>query len=362
MTDKLLGRARLVAQGLVTRPYDDPLAVVSAHGAMQGQDLPGVIASAALRTPSNSAEAVTDAMDDGRIVRGYPMRGTVFLLPAADAAWMGQLCAKPALKAARSRQDQLGLDDARVARARQVAFEALSKAPKGLSRADLFALWEADGQPTKGGPGYHLLGRMISETFLFYGPWNGKDQNVVLADGWVPQDSGLEARFNGDRVAAAAEFLRRYLNSHGPATIRDFVWWTKLTLRDARAALDLVVDEFDVGNEAEPTYWRPGLRDEVAELGDAVASPVLLPGFDEFILGYQDRLFAMSAEEHQRLVPGNNGVFGRSIVVDGAVVGLWKRGGRPSKRQLEVAEFSPIPDDVRTRLGRLFEDFPFVSP
>ena len=362
MTDKLLGRARLVAQGLVTRPYDDPLAVVSSHGAMQGQDLPGVIASAALRTPSNSAEAVTDAMDDGRIVRGYPMRGTVFLLPAADAAWMGQLCAKPALKAARSRQDQLGLDDARVARARQVAFEALSKAPKGLSRADLFALWEADGQPTKGGPGYHLLGRMISETFLFYGPWNGKDQNVVLADGWVPPDSGLDARFNGDRIAAAAEFLRRYLNSHGPATIRDFAWWTKLTLRDPRAALDLVVDEFDVGNEAEPTYWRPGLRDEVAELGDAVASPVLLPGFDEFVLGYQDRLFAMSAEEHQRLVPGNNGVFGRSIVVDGAVVGLWKRGGRPSKRQLEVAEFSPIPDDVRTRLGRLFEDFPFVSP
>lgn len=361
MTDKLLGRARLVAQGLLTRPYDNPLVAVTAQGAMQGQDLPGVIASAALRTPANSASAVTEAMDAGTIVRGYPMRGTVFLLPAADAAWMGQLCAAPALRAARSRQHQLGLDDARVARAREVAFEALSTAPRGLSRADLFALWEADGQPTKGGPGYHLLGRMISETFLFYGPWNGKDQNVVLADGWVPADSGLEARFNGDRIAAAAEFLRRYLGSHGPATIRDFAWWTKLTLRDARAALDVVAGEFEVGNEAEPTYWRPGLRDQVSDLGDAVAAPLLLPGFDEFVLGYQDRLFAMSEDEHRRLVPGNNGVFGRSVVVDGAVVGLWKRGGRPSKRQLELGEFSAIPADVRAELVRLFEEFPFVT-
>lgn len=361
MTDKLLGRARLVAQGLLTRPYADPLAAVTAHGAMQGQDLPGVIASAVLRTASKSAAAVTQHMEAGTLVRGYPMRGTVFLLPTADAAWMGQLCAAPALRAARSRQHQLGLDDALVARAREVAFEALSGQPKGLSRADLFAVWEADGQPTKGGPGYHLLARLISETFLFYGPWNGTDQNVVLAEGWVPAGSGLEGRFNGDRIAAAAEFLRRYLNSHGPATIRDFAWWTKLTLRDARAALDLVGDEFEVGHEAEPTYWRPGLRDLVSELGDGVAAPLLLPGFDEFILGYQDRLFAMTADEHRRLVPGNNGVFGRSVVVDGAVVGLWKRGGRPSKRQLELAEFSSIPEDVRDELGGLFEAFPFVT-
>lgn len=361
MTDKLLGRARLVAQGLVTRPYGDPLAVVTAQGAMQGQDLQGVIASTALRTPSNSAAAVTEAMDAGLVVRGYPMRGTLFLLPAADAAWMGQLCAAPAVRAARTRQHQLGLDDALVARAREVAFEALSAAPQGLSRAELFERWEADGQPTKGGPGYHLLARLVSETFLFFGPWNGTDQNVVLADGWVPADSGLEGRFNGDRTAAAAEFLRRYLASHGPSTIRDFAWWTKLTLREARAALDLVVDEFEVGSEAEPTYWRPGLRDEVADLGDTVSAPLLLPGFDEFILGYQDRLFAMSEEEHKRLVPGNNGVFGRSVVVDGAVVGIWKRGGRPSGRRLELGEFSPIPDELRPELARLFESFPFVG-
>ncbi|MCC2594408.1 winged helix DNA-binding domain-containing protein [Tessaracoccus sp. OS52] len=361
MPDKLLGRARLVAQGLVTQPYGSPGEAVAAHGAMQGQDLPGVVASAALRSGSE-ASAVTAAMDAGEIVRGYPMRGTVFLMPATDATWMGELCALPAMKAARARQHQLGLDDDRMARAREVAVAALAEAPNGLSRADLFALWEADGQPTKGGPGYHLLGRMVSETVLFYGPWNGKDQNVVLAETWVPAGTGLEDRFNGDRIAAAAEFLRRYLNSHGPATIRDFAWWTKLTLREARAALDLVVGEFEVGTEPEPTYWRPGLREEVRELGDAVASPVLLPGFDEFILGYQDRLFAMTEEEHQRLVPGNNGVFGRSVVVDGQVLGLWKRGGRPGKRTLEVVEFTPLSQPVRAALADQFERFPFTTP
>jgi len=69
----------------------------------------------------------------------------------------------------------------------------------------------------------------------------------------------------------------------------------------------------------------------------------------------------MSAEEHQRLVPCNNGVFGRSLVVDGVVLGVWKRGGRRSTRQLELTEFSPVPEDLRPQLARLFDAFPFVS-
>lgn len=362
MPDKQLGRARIVAQGLVTRPHERPLDAVVAHGVMQGQDLPGVIASAALRTPAGDPAQVIAAMDAGDLVRGYPMRGTAFLIPAADAAWLGQLCAGPAIRAARARQSQLGLDDGGMARATDIALAALAEAPRGLSRAELFALWEADGQSAKGGAGYHLLGRMVSETLAFFGPWNGRDQNVVLAESWVPAGSGLQDRFNGDRIAATAEFLRRYLTSHGPATIRDFTWWTKLTLREARAALELVAGEFESNADPEPAYWRPGLREEMAALGAELAEPRLLPGFDEFILGYQDRLFAMTQEQHHRLVPGNNGVFAKSVVVDGQVVGLWKRGGRPGKRTLEVEELTSIGRAARQRLQTLFEDFPFPTP
>ena len=362
MPDPQPARTRLVAQGLVTCPHESPVAAVEALGAMQGQDLPGAIASAALRTRSGDVTPVLDDLRAGRLVRGYPMRGTVFLMAAGDLLWMSDLCAAPALRSAANRRHHLGLDDAKVDRARERAVDVLSAAPNGLSRVELLAHWEADGQPTSGGVGYHLLAYLIGEGTLCHGAWNGTDQNIALASTWLPLGSDLESKFNGDRTAAIAEVLRRYLHGHGPATIRDFAWWTKLPLRDIRAALPEAATQLESDGAAEPSYWRPGLYDEVREAGADASRALLLPGFDEFILGYQDRTFAMTAEQELRLVPGRNGVFRRSVVVDGAVVGFWRRGGKPPRRTLEVEEFAPLSRTVRTRLEKLFVDFPHATP
>ncbi len=362
MPDPQRARARLVAQGLVTRPHDDPLEAVAALGAMQGQDLPGVIASAALRTSGGAVDDVLEHMRSGGLVRGYPMRGTVFLLAAADMLWMSDLCAAPAQRSAANRREQLGLDGARVDRAREVAVEVLTELPGGLPRADFLARWDADGQPTAGGVGYHLLAYLMGEGTLCLGAWNGVDQNIALTQTWLPPGSGLQDRFNGDRIAATAELLRRYLVGHGPATIRDFAWWTKLPLRDIRAALPDVTHSLESDAAAEPSYWRPGLLDEVRALGQRVLQPMLLPGFDEFILGYQDRTFAMTKEQEELLVPGKNGVFRRSIVVGGTVRGFWRRAGGPGKRTLGMEPFGSIPKAADARLRKLFTTFPIVAP
>ena len=353
-----LGRARLVAQGLVTRPYFTPTEALAAFGAMQGQDLPGVLASAALRTPSNSVDDVVAALNDGTIVRGYPMRGTVFLMPAADALWITDLCAKPSIRAAMSRRREL--HEGVLDQARELTVALLDDG--GLSRTDLFAGWDAAGISTADGRGYHLLFNLIAEGTTCYGPWNGSGQDVVLTSQWLPPGSDLEARFNGDRDAATAEFLRRYLTTHGPATVRDFGWWTKLTLAQIRRGMALLDGEFETDGADEPSYWRPGLLEEVKRLGRATAAPLLLPGFDEFILGYQDRLFAMSDEHHRRLVPGNNGVFKRSVVIGGKVMGIWTRVGRPGKRTLDVESFGELSAATQRRLAKLFDAFPFVTP
>ncbi|MHA6525906.1 winged helix DNA-binding domain-containing protein [Tessaracoccus sp. G1721] len=357
--DARLGRLRLVAQGLITRPFATPTAAVRALGAMQGQDLPGVLASAALRTPLG-ADAVLADLDAGALVRGYPMRGTVFLLPADDAAWITELCARPSVRAASARSHQLELDVPQIERARALALDALDAGP--ISRAALFERWDAHGLAPRGGRGYHLLFHLIAGGTVCYGPWNGTEQDLVLTSRWLPQGSTLEGRFNGDRVAAAAEFLRRYLTSHGPATVRDFAWWTKLGLGEIRAASGLVADALETDGAAEASYWRPGLLEEAADLGRRASAPLLLPGFDEFVLGYQDRLFALTEEDHHRLVPGNNGVFKKSIVAGGLVRGSWNRAGRPGRRTLETDEFAPLSATVRARLDASFRAFPFVAP
>lgn len=364
----VVGRARLVAQGLLTRPFATPADAVSAFLAMQGQDLPGAIASAALRTPELSAEAVLADMDAGRLVRGYPMRGTVFLMAADDLLWVSELCNAAALRAARRRRAQLELTDEMVGAARERALELLAQTPTGMPRSELMAEWQAIGTPVDRGRGYHVLAHLVGEGDLCFGPWNGADQNVMATSAWLPSGTRLAERFNGDRQAAVVELLRRYLTSHGPATLRDVAWWTKLSLREVRAAWAEISDEFESGpfgnggSGADEQIWRPGLHAEVAALdAEVLQGPLLLPGFDEFILGYADRLFAMTPEQHALLVPGNNGVFRRALVADGTVRGFWKRAGTPGRRSLQVEPFEPLNDGWSEVLQTSFSAFPFPA-
>ncbi len=360
MPDAQLGRSRLVAQGLVTRPFARPSDAVAALGAMQGQDLPGVLASAALRTASGDIRDVLEDLDAGALVRGYPMRGTVFLLPAVDAVWMTELCAERPIREAVARRNRQGLDDSSLEMARELARAEMAGGT--ISRAQLFELWEAAGIRTTGGFGYHLVFMLIAETTLVYGPWNGTEQDLALVDQWIPDSPRLAHRFDGDTVAATAELALRYFTSHGPATVRDFAWWTKLPLTAIRAAMPLIVEELETDGAAEASFWRPGLLDEVAKVGRAAAGPLLLPGFDEFVLGYQDRLFAMADHEHVRLVPGNNGVFRRSVVAGGLVRGTWARAGTASRRRLKVEEFAPLSATRMRQLEVLFGSYPWVAP
>lgn len=358
--DPELGRARLVAQGLITRPFATPADAVAAFGAMQGQDLPGALASVALRTPTGGLDAVIADLDAGRLVRGYPMRGTVFLMAADDVAWVSQLCNASALRAAERRRGQLGLTDDHLHAALEAALDALAAAPRGLARAELMEVWASRGIPTDAGRGYHVLAHLIGHGHLCFGPWNGRDQNVVAAASWLPTGTTLAERFNSDRIAAVSELLRRYALSHGPVTLRDFAWWTKLPLKEIRAAWSLLEADFEHSGGAEASIWRPGLREEVAALGDAVNRPLLLPGFDEFVLGYADRLFAMSAAQHEALVPGNNGVFRKSVVVGGQVVGLWRQAGSARRRVLEIEWFVEPTAGVRQLVEDAYAAFPMT--
>ena len=104
----------------------------------------------------------------------------------------------------------------------------------------------------------------------------------------------------------------------------------------------------------------PILRERADDLGRGASAPVLLPGFDEFILGYQDRLFAMTAEQHHRLVPGNNGVFKRAAIRRGEVVGTWGRSGGAGKRKLALQELADVSDAQRRRFEKLFRAFPYT--
>jgi hypothetical protein len=144
-----------------------------------------------------------------------------------------------------------------------------------------------------------------------------------LLEEWTPNARRL------DRDEALAELALRYFTSHGPATVQDFAWWSGLRAADARAGLEAVASRLARETVDGTTFWMaPGLAAEPAPAAH------LLPGFDEYLLGYTDRSAVLDARHAPKIIPGNNGVFMPTVVLDGQVVGTWKR--TPRKKALTI--------------------------
>ena len=309
---------------------------------MQGQDFPGVKWSVGLRSPRSTDATIEAALAAGEIVRSWPMRGTLHLVAPEDLAWMLAIGRPRMATSTATRRANLGITDHELGIVEDTARERLVGG--GISRRDdLLAAFESAGVPTTGQRGYHLLFHLALHGVIVFGPVDGKHQTFTLLEEWVTSPRTLL----GDE--ALAEFAARYFRSHGPATDRDFAWWANITLGDARkgiALADLDSREFD----SVTHYFSHGLE-PAAEFAHALA------GFDEYLLGYQNRSGVLAAEFSNRIVPGNNGIFLPTLVLDGQVVGTWRRTQRASRVDIELFEFFALPQRGRVRLERAFDRF-----
>jgi hypothetical protein len=335
-TRATLARLRLAAQGLDSSAA--PTEVVRTLLAVQAQDYPAALWGIGLRSGSTQVE-VEAALGNRELVRSWPMRGTLHIVPAEDLGWMLHLTRERTLRSAAGRHRQLELDDETFARAAAAAEAAVAAGP--LARPALLAALEAAGISVQAQRGSHLLFYLCLTGLLVFGPKQGAQHSFTLLRDWVEQGRALD----GDE--ALAEFARRYYTGHGPATDRDFAWWSSLTLTDARRGLAMVADELERFSVDGVEYWhRPGLE-------PAPAGVLALPGFDEYLLGYQNRGAQLAPEWAGRIVPGGNGMFLPMVVVDGEVVGTWKRAGA----SVTVDAFAPISASTRRSLLREFERY-----
>lgn len=318
---------RLAAQSIAVPSYASPADVVRGMLAMQAQDYQGAKWSVGLRIAGGTTDAaIEEAIARREIARSWPMRGTLHFVAPEDLRWMLRIAELRQASGAAKRRSDLGITDAELARAGELARESLTGG-RVLRRDALLAVFEKGGIPTTGQRAYHLLWNLGHTGDLVFGPVDGKQPTFALLDEWIPSPRTLE----GDE--ALGEYARRYFVAHGPATVRDFAWWASITLGDARKGVAVAGDAIE-SREFDGTayYLAPGLTP---------ARPAVhaLPGFDEFMLGYQDRSAALAAEHSDRIVPGNNGVFQPTVVVDGNVVGTWRRTETAKRVRVDVTWF-----------------------
>jgi len=344
---------RLAALGLVGPGEPTATDAVRRLGAAQAQDHPGSLTSVALRTASRLREDVQAALDAGEVVRSWPMRGTLHLVAADDLCWLLDTVGVRALSGIGKRWAGLELDEAQAERARELVLDALAGGGRA-SRAELLAAIAAGGVAVTGQRGYHLLWYLSQTGTLCLGPTDGGgEQLFVLLDDWIPDARRME------RDEALAELALRFFTGHGPATLADLVRWAGCTVRDARAGAAAVRDRLEALTVDGTEYLMdPATPDRLAAARAEAEGVLLLPGFDEFVLGYGDRTAVVPAEFATRIVPGNSGMFRSTVVHRGQVVAVWRWSGRGAKRTPDVEPFTELPDDVAAAIPRLAAALP----
>ncbi|HKP49446.1 MAG TPA: winged helix DNA-binding domain-containing protein, partial [Gemmatimonadales bacterium] len=165
----------------------------------------------------------------------------------------------------------------------------------------------------------HIAMHAELEGVICNGPRRAKQFTYTLLADRAPSTPGLE------RDQALAELTRRYLRSHGPATLRDFVWWSGLKTSDARRGLEMIRAQRRQVDGL--TYWT--LARVPADPPRSRTGVHLLPIYDEYLVAYRD---------HQ-VVPRPAymlGGFQHALLVGGQVAGTWRTIQSPKELRMDV--------------------------
>lgn len=286
--------------------------------AVQAQDLRAAALGIRARGSGLTEADVYRALGTERtLVRGWFMRGTLYLVPARDAGWLRELLAPRLLRRGERRYRELGLGPAELGRGERVIAEALADGP--LTRDELAVRMTGAGLDASGQVPFHLVRRSALLGTVCFGPVREDGSaTYVLAQDWLPASAGPSG------PDAVKELLHRYLAAHGPATVADFATWSGLGLPAARSAWRELLG----AGLIEPC--RVGDLDEYALPADAPPGPEpvgdvrLLPAYDNYLVGFTDRRLSVEPEHERRVWPGG-GQISPTVVVDGLVRGVWRR-------------------------------------
>jgi hypothetical protein len=338
-----LARLRAATQRL-HRPTaaQDPVEIARLIAGAQAQDVYAGPLTFRSRSRRVTAADIKRARTEERsLLRTWVMRMTIHLIPTDDAGWWLPLFEPGIEEWSRRRLAQLGMSPGDEDKALRVISKAL-ETDGPLTRPEAAQRVVEAGVELSQQTRLHVVGLAVTSGIACLGPDRGSLTCLVRRDDWI----GKPGPF--DREKALAELARRYLRAFGPATGRDFAYWSGLPLRDVRAGLGSIsgeIEEVRVGDEAMLTLRgalpRLPRRGQVRMLGN----------FDTYLLGWKDRTFSVAGEHAIHVKEGGGGWIRPVIVEDGIVVGGWRssrKGGR-----LEVS--LNLPKAERERLGTAIE-------
>ncbi|MFA0834058.1 MAG: winged helix DNA-binding domain-containing protein [Methanobacterium formicicum] len=323
MNPSTIAITRLHNQQLINTSFKEPDELISHMGAIQGQDYSGAKWAVGLRLPGVHDSQVEKAFADKTIFRTWLMRGTLHFVTAKDIRWMLELLAPRIITSNMRRYWELELDEKTLKHGNNVLKEALEGGNE-LNRKELLAILQKRRISTEGQRGAYLLQRASLDGFICQ---CGVENNNPI---YMSMDSVPKTRVK--REEALAALTRCYFKSRGPATIRDFMWWSGLLAADAQAGIESVASEFIQERIGDAIYWHSGSKPEMPDMQVAH----LLPTYDEYLFAYRDRSASVNLK---KTINGLKNRYRPTIALNGQIIGTWKR---TFKNRTIIMEYNPF--------------------
>lgn len=322
-----LAARRLQAQRLTGEPCPSAVDTVRWLGAVQAQDYAGATWAVGQRTQGATLAQLGQLFDAGAILRTHVLRPTWHFVLPEDIRWLLALTGPRVRRGLVARWRQLAIDDDVAVRA-GAAFRAALTGGRYLTRPELGAVLRDAGIAPDGQRLPHLLMGAELDGLIASGPRRGKQFTHALLEERAPQARAL------DRAEAVAELTRRYFRSHGPAQLQDFVWWSGLTMADARIGLSLAGAALDHQVIEGTDYWFDAAAGPAE---NAATAAHLLPNFDEYTVAYRDRAALVHADRpFEPALFAFGSILSNVVTVGGRVRGAWSRAVARGGVRVEV--------------------------
>ena len=309
-------------------------------GAVQSQDYPAAKWALGQRIGGAVDGDIDKAFDRGDILRTHVMRPTWHFVLPRDIRWIQELTSPRVMAGLAGRHRTLELDARTVARAADLFGEALAGG-KFMTRTELGEVLTAAGVSVDGQRLPHLIASAEHANVITSGPRRGKQFTYALLAERARKARAL------DREDALKQLTIAYFRSHGPAQLKDFGWWSGLTIQEIRKGIHLAGNELEHEEIDGIDHWSAADHAGPSRAGSVAH---LLPNFDEYTVAYRDRSalldpkipFDAASFAYYRDASPMGGILSNVVTIGGRVRGAWSRVLAPGRVKVDVKSLAPL--------------------
>ncbi|MDL2297118.1 winged helix DNA-binding domain-containing protein [Bacteroidales bacterium OttesenSCG-928-B11] len=328
MTVTDLLHIRLHNQLLACHSKKSSKEIVSHLGIVQAQNFDMAKWAIGVRLNNATVCNIEDALNTGEILRTHILRPTWHFVAAEDIHEFRELSSARLLPIYEAYGKSWGADEKLIAQGSR-RMEKLLEKHGHLTKQEIGEHLANDGFELD----QHTLSHVLSRSELLGITCSGivgvNKHTYALLEERVPKTKPFI------KEEALGRLAFKFFNSHGPATIHDFSWWSGLLTSEAKSALELVKEHFVSETLNDKTFW---MKNDVTIPEKDRESVLLLPPFDEFVVSYKDRSEIIEKEYHSKVMT-KNGIFSSTIMLNGKIIGSWRKVKKKNDIHVELSFF-----------------------